>query len=125
MEGEAKSFVEAGEQYQVDPLFLLAIQSHESHYCGSYTKATNEQRHNCAGIMAWDSKGKRSLKTYDSYKSFIFDHARIIKEGYLNTGRETVNEIWARYAPSNEDMNSSWGPAVAKKYSSLLSQFGI
>lgn len=125
LEGQAKAFLNAGEKYQVDPLFLLAIQYHESKYCSHYTKETNEQRHNCAGIMSWDSQGKRSIKEYGSYEEFIEDHARIIKTGYLDNGKETVSEIWARYAPSNEHMNSSWGPNVAKKYSSLLAYFGI
>lgn len=124
LEGEAKSFIDAGEEYQVDPLFLLAIQYHESKYCKSYTKETNDQRHNCAGIMSF-SGGKRSIKQYGSYREFIFDHARIIRTVYLNDGRETVSQIWARYAPSNETMNSSWGPQVGKKYSSLLEKFEI
>lgn len=124
LEGNAEHFMKAGEKYQIDPLFLLAIQYHESKYCKAYTKETNESRHNCAGIMAFND-GIRSIKKYSSYEEFIYDHARIIRTGYLDTGRTTVNQIWARYAPSNEAMNSSWGPQVAKKYSSLLSNFGV
>jgi beta-N-acetylglucosaminidase len=121
LDGQAEHFVAAGKKYGVDALFLASIQFHESRYCGSYSKDTNDKRHNCAGIMAWNN-GERYIKEYDSYEAFIYDHARIIKAVYLDDGRETIHEIWERYAPSNENMNSSWGPAVAKKYLQLRSK---
>lgn len=118
LEGQARHYIEAGTQYDVDPLFLVAISFHESRYCDAYAPATNAERHNCAGIMSF-SNGNRSIKRYDSYQAFIFDHARIIREVYLDRGKETIKDVWLTYAPLNENPNSSWGGGVMKKYNEL------
>lgn len=122
MAGEAHDFVEAGNQYQVDPLFLASIAFHESHYASAYSKETNDQRHNYAGVMSWDKNGVRSLKEYASWHDAIYDHARVIRESYLNKGLVTVGEIWNKYSPISDNPGSTWGPSVGAKYISLRSQ---
>jgi len=119
MEGTAQDFIEAGEKYNVDPLFLVSIGYHESKYAKAYT---NNDRHNYAGVMAFFN-GQRDLRSYSSWKDAIYDHARIIREMYLDKGKTTIKQIWFSYAPPIEATNESWGPSVARKYNLLLSQF--
>ena len=118
LEGQEKSFMEAGQKYNVDPLFLLAIQFHESKYCSVYSDQTNSQRHNCAGIMAFDN-GKRYIKEYNNYSDFINNHARIIRTVYFDNGKQTLMDIWSTYAPLSEKANGGWGYAVGKKYNEM------
>lgn len=119
MEGSALHFIEAGEKYNVDPLFLVSIGYHESKYAKAYS---NNSRHSYAGVMRFFN-GQRDLKSYTSWKDAIYDHARIIREVYLNKGKTTIKDIWLSYAPPIEATNESWGPSVARKYNSLLSHF--
>lgn len=124
MEGKSKVFIEAGRKYNVDPLFLLSIQFHESKLCSVYSEETNNRRHNCAGIMAFDN-GKRYIKEYQSYDDFIMNHARIIRTVYFDNGKQTLMDIWSTYAPLSEKANVGWGYAVGKKYNSLRSELYI
>lgn len=124
LEGQEKSFIEAGKKYNVDPLFLLAIQYHESKYCSAYSNKTNEQRHNCAGIMAF-SNGKRYIKEYSSYSDFINNHARVIRTVYFDNGKQTLMDIWSAYAPMSEKANGGWGYAVGKKYNEMRARLYI
>ena len=122
MEGSANDFVEAGIKYNIDPLFLVSIGNHESNYAKAYSQQSNNERHNYAGVMTFDN-GVRRLRRYTCWKEAIFDHARILREMYLDKGLDTIEKIWYVYAPPLEITNDSWGPSVAAKYKSLLNNF--
>jgi len=122
MEGEAESFLEAGKKYEVDPLFLVAIGYHESKYGKAYSSEVNALRHNYAGVMTFND-GIRRLRKYTCWKDAIFDQARVIREMYLDKGKDTIEKIWYTYAPPLEVTNDSWGPSVARKYQELLNHF--
>lgn len=122
MWGQASYFISAGEKYNVDPLFLLAIGYHESKYAKVYSQETNSERHNYAGIMTYDN-GVRRLRRYKSWEEAIYDHARNIRQNYLDKGKTTIKEIWYTYAPPAEVTNDSWGPSVSRKYIEFLNKF--
>jgi hypothetical protein len=122
MEGSAEYYLEAGKKYDIDPLFLVAIGHHESHYAKAYSDEANNERHNYAGVMTFHN-GVRYLREYGSWKEAIFDHARIIKTLYIDQGKKTIEDIWLVYAPPLEITNDSWGPSVARKYTELLNNF--
>lgn len=126
MEGEAVNFIQAGIKYNIDPLFLVSIAHHESHYAKSYPKTINDSRHNFAGVMDW-TDGKRHLKQYDSWHDSIYDLARVLREKYLNQNKITIRQVWYKYCPPglSENAGSLWGYQVVDKYSSLrtLSSF--
>ncbi len=120
LEGQAKNFIDAGVLYNIDPLFLVAIGYHESKYASAYPSEVNEVRHNYAGVMTYDQNtGKRRLKNYSSWEEAIYDHARILREIYLNKNKDTVRKIWMTYAPLGELTNDSWGNVVGSKYVQL------
>lgn len=123
MEGAAHAFIEAGIKYDIDPLIMIAIGKHESGLGKYYSDATNNQRHSYAGVMTWDKFGNRSLKAYPSWEDSVFDHARILREVYINRGKDTIKDVWLTYAPLSENMNSSWGAAVSRHYTAMKSHF--
>lgn len=122
MEGSAQYFIDAGTKYDVDPLFLLAIGYHESKYAKTYSVETNNERHNYAGIMTYDN-GVRRLRRYKNWEEAVYDHARNIRQMYLDRGLDTIKKIWYVYAPPLEITNDSWGPSVANTYTKFLNKF--
>jgi hypothetical protein len=109
--------------YSVDPLLLLAINYHESHYCQDYPSFINDSRHNCGGIM--NGGQANGLKTYATYGEFINNHCQLLNR-YLNSGKDSIEEISGTYAPiASSSMNRSWTGAVRTKYLNLWHDFEI
>jgi len=118
--GQEANYVKYGEQYKVDPLLVVAIAFHESHYCKAYADWHNEQYKNCAGIM--NGGQENGLIEFATYEQFIERHVALIASYIYKDGRDTISEIGRKYAPvSSHFLNNSWIGSVTKKYHTLWS----
>jgi hypothetical protein len=105
--GLGAEFVKAGRKYGVDPYLLVAISGAETSF-GTYGPA--QRIHN-----AW---GWGPHIEFGSWQEGIHRIARGLREGYLNEGRTTVQQIGQKWAPigaGNDptNLNSNWAKNVA------------
>lgn len=112
----ADTFIAAGSQYGIDPIFLAAIACLESGN-GRYGPAVSSKN-----IMGY--KGGPQSKSFPTYEACVFATAGpTALTGELYAGRETIAEIGARYAPpgaSNDGGgNSRWPSTVSAIYREL------
>lgn len=79
---------------------IAAISGKES----SFGKVIKSDSHNAWGIMAWDLKGKRFIRSFASWEESIKFESKLLADNY----RENMNRgIQEKYCPSFE-CSSSW-----------------
>lgn len=111
--GMGEAFVQAGQQYNIDPALLTAIAQHET---GNGKSRAAIEKNNIAGMM-----GKTGLKSYSSVQESIMDMARNLSKNYLGQGIASISEIGAKYAPiaaKNDPtgLNNHWVSGVSGFY---------
>lgn len=117
----AESFVSAGQEYGVDPLFLMSISKLET---GSWTSSAFNNKNNAMGIS--NSAGPTFQA---SHHSSIMTMAGSLAgapgtSGYYNNAT-TVGQVGAIYAPSGavndfNGTNSQWGVHVGNNFDNLV-----
>ena len=96
---------------------VLAVSKHET---GSWTSAIYKNNHNFGGIIR---NGK--FESYESDEAGIKDMIHVLKDYYFASGRNTIEEIGAKYCPvgaSNDPsgLNNYWIPRVTQYYNEYL-----
>jgi hypothetical protein len=106
--GKGKYFVSYGQKYGVDPLVALAFFANES-TLGKFGVANKtkgignrEYRSNEHKRYYQDENGRKWAK-YDSWEQSIDDWYNYIQEKYLESGKDTIEEIVPVYAPATEN----------------------
>lgn len=111
MRGTGKTFVSAGNQYDISPWFLVAIAGHESGF-GSAGFATNGS-HNPFGLGVTGAPGAGFR--YGSWDAAIRAAAANLGGPlYKGAGKITIKDIGSRWAA-----DPNWADAVATKMASL------
>ncbi len=106
---------------QVDPLLLMAINYHESHFCRDYPDFINDARHNCGGYM--NGGQANGLKQFATFADFINAQCALLSR-YITSGKNTIQLISATYAPTTASpVNFSWTGVVSAKYKALWEEF--
>jgi hypothetical protein len=90
--GYGRIFVEAGRQFNLDPILLAAISAHES---GAWKSAAARKKNNWMGLMT-GSGAKRFAKSEES----IYYAAQLLNRKPFK-GRNTLSQIAAIYCASN------------------------
>ena len=119
MQPYAQAYVNAGQQYNIDPALLAAITEEESGINGPSYAFSN--RNNAMGISPNDSEPRN----FNSIDDSINYAARILSNpngAYAND--DTIGQLWLTYSPPGanndpNDTNRGWGPAVSIFYSNL------
>lgn len=116
--GMGQQFINAGNQYGIDPAFLASVAMHET---GNGTSNAIKSKNNVGGMM-----GKNGLMSFSSIGSGISAMASNLKRLYIDQGLYTVSDIQKKYAPegaSNDPtgLNSFWTSGV----SNYLAGFGV
>lgn len=113
----AKSFIEAGKTYDIDPLFLMAISKHET---GAWTADAFTKGNNAMGI----SNTKGVVGQTSQHNSIMRQAASLAgapgTAGYYKNAH-TVAEVGAIYAPvgaenDKRDLNKFWPSSVGSIY---------
>lgn len=116
----AKSFIEAGEKYDIDPAFLAAISAHET---GNWTSNAFKNKNNAMGIS-----NKNGVVSQASVEESIRKMAASLAGApgtaghYKNANTiEEVAEIYAPQGASNDPkgLNKYWAKNVSKLYQNL------
>lgn len=113
----AESFIQAGETYGIDPLFLMSISKLET---GNWTSSAFNNKNNAMGIS------NESGPTFQaSHHSSIMSQAASLAgapgtAGFYN-GLNTVGEVGVKYAPDGaandfNGTNSQWGVNVGNNF---------
>lgn len=115
--GTAKDFIEAGQKFDLNPLFLASIAMHET---GNGTSKAIREKNNVAGMM-----GPNGLRSYATMQDSIEAMASNLRRNYLNQGLTTITQIGNKYAPvgaSNDPtgLNNHWVSGVTKKLHSFI-----
>jgi len=111
----AKDFVDAGEQYNVDPFLTASIAMLET---GRGTAPVLTKNKNVSG--RYDT-AKGTHYTYSNIRDSIFDQARFLRSGYLDKGLTTFKAIGDKYAPPGaandpKNTNKDWPVNVSRLY---------
>ncbi len=120
LKGTGKYFIEFGEKYQIDPLFVAAIAVHETGNGESYAiKYLN----NPGGIMNHETNWS-TLEKFNSLETGIERMFSNLKKNYIDKGLDTVSKIGNKYAPIGalndpKDKNKYWVPNVTKIYKAM------
>lgn len=109
--GTGKAFIDAGRRYRVDPRLMVSIASAES------SLGQHAQGHNPFG---WGPGIQ-----FGSWNEAIHTVTRGLREGYLNQGLRTVEQIQKKWAPLHvandpSGLNSNW----VKNVRAMMRQLG-
>jgi len=95
--------MELSEKYKVDFRLPLAIAQCESNVC----KKMPEDSYNCWGF----ENGATKFESYEHALERVF---KTLKEGYLDQGLTTPEEIMSKYAPPSVEKGGPWAKCVEK-----------
>jgi Mannosyl-glycoprotein endo-beta-N-acetylglucosaminidase len=90
--GYGRVFVEAGRQYNLDPILLAAISAHES---GAWKSVAARKKNNWMGLMTG-----RGAKRFSKSEESIYYAAQLLNRRPFK-GRNTLSQIAAVYCASN------------------------
>lgn len=116
--GTGQTWVELGEEYDIDPAFALAFFIHEStagtHPNWAGLKPDGSTTHNVGNIIcAGSSSCFGRFRDYGSWDEGIADWYQLIDSEYIQgRGTTTVDEIVPIYAPSTENDVDAYTTAI-------------
>jgi hypothetical protein len=90
--GYGRVFVEAGRQYNLDPILLAAISAHES---GAWKSAAARSKNNWMGLRT-----NRGAKRFSKSEDSIYYAAQLLNRRPFK-GRNTLSQIAGLYCASN------------------------
>jgi mannosyl-glycoprotein endo-beta-N-acetylglucosaminidase len=90
--GYGRIFVEAGRQYNLDPVLLAAISAHES---GAWKSVAARRKNNWMGLMT-----SRGARRFSKSEESIYYAAELLNRRPFK-GRNTLSQIAAVYCASN------------------------
>jgi soluble lytic murein transglycosylase-like protein len=90
--GYGRVFVEAGRQYNLDPILLAAISAHES---GAWKSLAARKKNNWMGLMT-----SRGAKRFSKSEQSIYYAAQLLNRRPFK-GRNTLSQIAVVYCASN------------------------
>ncbi len=97
----ANSLLAAAEKYDVDYRLIVAIAQCESNLC----KRSPPGSYNCWGFENGETK-------FLSWEQALNQVAKTLREGYLDKGLKTPEEIMPKYAPPSVDKGGPWAKCV-------------
>lgn len=111
-------FIEAANEYQIDPILLMSIAIHETGYGKSPAVV---KKNNPGGLMRSDGKG---LMTFATLEEGIKYMAGNLNRLYISQGLVTIEQIGNKYAPVGakndpNNLNAHWIPTVTRIANSL------
>lgn len=117
--GFGLDFAQIAGRYDVDPRLEAAIASCET---SGGTKGDGPKVRNDFGLLLPGSSFRH--REFDTRRDAILYLSKLLRTKYIDTGRATIEEIGARYAPvgaSNDpnNKNSRWVTCVTKYYKEL------
>lgn len=118
MIGQGKTFVTSGQKYNVNPGLMVAIGQQESSFGSKGVVLTHP--YNYYGMTAVGG----GFASYASWDESINNHARYLREKYLDKGLVTIEQIGAKYAPvgaGNDPtgLNNHWVVGVKKHFGAV------
>ncbi len=99
----ANKLLEAAERYSVDYRLIVAIAQCESNLC----KKSPPGSYNCWGF----ENGKTKFLSWEQAFNQV---AKTLKEGYIDQGLTTPEEIMPKYAPPSVDKGGPWAKCVSQ-----------
>ena len=100
---------ELSEKYQLDYRLIVAISQCESNLC----KKIPADSYNCWGFENGDTK-------FYSWQHALERVAQTLKEGYIDKGLVTPEEIMPKYAPPSVEKGGPWAKCVNQFMEELL-----
>lgn len=115
-----RDFIQAGEQYDVDPALLLSIAKVET---ANGTSSAFRNKNNAMGV----SPNGGGPRAFGSVKESIDYMTRILAKNYIGKGKTNIADIGAIYAPegaSNDphNTNGTWSSGVSNHYNKIKKQ---
>lgn len=106
--------------YDIEWKLVYAIAKHET---GNFKSNAWLTKNNPGGIMYWNGK-KSVLRQFDNIEQGIHHMAKMIKNGYIDKGSKSIEDIGKYYAPigANNDpnnLNQHWVKKVKQYYKDL------
>lgn len=91
----ADYIVKVSDQYDISWTLIVSIAGKESSF-GNHIKPNS---FNAWGVMQWDEKGKRSIRSFTSWKDGILFEAKLLSNSYRANMNKAIQE---KYCPSFE-----------------------
>lgn len=121
MIGQGINFARAGQQYNVNPALMAAIGQQESAF--GTAGIVKDHAYNYYGL----TKSGGGWAEFSSWEEAINNHARYLREGYLDKGLTTIPQIGSKYAPvgaSNDpnNLNNNWAKGVQSHFDAIVNK---
>lgn len=124
--GLGKTFTTVAEQYDLNPLFMIAVAQLET---ANFTSNAFKNKKNAMGVS--NSKGPLTFNSY--YDSIVSAARSLTRPGGYYSKAKTLEDIWYVYSPpsfkqkggkpvSNDfhNTNGHWGPQVVRNWNNLI-----
>jgi hypothetical protein len=117
--GKAEYIFFSAKNFNVNPMLLAAIFSHET---GCGTSYAVKKLNNPGGIM-----GNKGLISFRSLEEGIDYTSKLLKTNYIDKGLTSLSEIQKKYCPVGaandpQKTNRYWLPVVSMKYQKILEE---
>lgn len=100
----AQDLINAGNQYNIDPLLLVAIAQCESNLGKKMPK-------NCNNPFGWGIHSKGTL-CFPTWKEGFYTVAKGLRDKYFNKGLNSPTELMTYYTPPALEKGGSWAKCV-------------
>lgn len=120
------AFATAGQQYNVNPAFLIAIGGNESTFATVFRsdpkENNNYQNMKCEAGRRFspETECNGTWAKYPSWEKAIYEHAKYLRGYYLDTGKSTIEEVRQVYCPEMPAC-STWTKEITQNFSSITS----
>lgn len=120
--GQGITFAKSGKQYNVNPALMVAIGKQESSLGTKGIVLSNP--YNYYGM----TKAGGGWASYSSWEESITNHARYLRENYLNENLDTIAQIGAKYAPTRNatndpnGLNNHWVSGVSSAFDAIIAK---
>lgn len=132
LKGLGQAYIDYGKQYGVEPAFLAALSKHET---GNGTSdLSKDSRHNLGGIKCPSAENKEKFgitcssgqyATFPSLEKSLEYKAYLIKNSYIDKGKDTVGSIQKTYCPDGDGQCGVWVKNVTGYMNEIYSKAGV
>lgn len=121
--GKGKIIVEAGQKYNINPAFLVAIAGQESSFGTNNGGNPNKENYfntKCSPKMSGSCVG--GYQHFASIEVAIDEHASLLNRVYFSQGLNTIKTIQEKYCPTNDSplCGQHWIDGVTKIFNEVI-----
>ena len=113
MVNSSQELISAARQFEIDPLFMVAIAQCESNLGKKMPKENEDDIYACHNPFGWGIH-KNGTLCFDTWEEGYYTVAEGLREKYYDQGLTNTEDIMAVYTPPALEKDGSWAKCVNK-----------